>query len=125
MREHHVHHQLAEGRGKAEQLQEREPGETLGDFRQGTALRRIEIPGADHATIIWSDPAYAETVAWLDAAFGIQRGAAPPAHDPRGPVVALLGVLMGLVLPGFGLLLENKVEANQVTQPTTCKMQRP
>jgi branched-chain amino acid transport system substrate-binding protein len=26
---------------------------------------------------------------------------------------------------GFGLLLENKVEANQVTQPTTCKMQRP
>jgi len=26
---------------------------------------------------------------------------------------------------GFGLLLENKVEANTVTQPTTCKMQRP
>jgi branched-chain amino acid transport system substrate-binding protein len=26
---------------------------------------------------------------------------------------------------GFGLLLENKVEMDKVTQPTTCKMQRP
>jgi branched-chain amino acid transport system substrate-binding protein len=26
---------------------------------------------------------------------------------------------------GFGLLLENKIEMDKVTQPTTCKMQRP
>jgi branched-chain amino acid transport system substrate-binding protein len=26
---------------------------------------------------------------------------------------------------GFGLLLENKIDMDKATQPTTCKMQRP
>jgi branched-chain amino acid transport system substrate-binding protein len=26
---------------------------------------------------------------------------------------------------GFGLLLEHKIDMDKVTQPTTCKMQRP
>jgi dienelactone hydrolase len=82
-----------------------ELGATSGDFRQGTALRRVEVPGADHATIIWSDLAFAEIVAWLDSAFGREPGGAPPARDPRGRVVALLGLLMALVLPGLGLLI--------------------
>ncbi len=80
-------------------------GATSGDFRQGTALRRVEIPGVDHATIIWSDLAFSEIVAWLDSAFGREPNGAPPPRDPRGPVVALLGVLMVLVLPGLGLLI--------------------
>jgi dienelactone hydrolase len=80
-------------------------GERYGDFRQGTAVRRVEIPGVDHATIIWSDLAFAEMVAWLDAAFELARSGAPVPSDPRGPVVALLGVLMALVLPGLGLLI--------------------
>jgi dienelactone hydrolase len=81
-------------------------GETRGDFRQGTAVRRVEIPDADHATIIWSDLAFSEIVAWLDAAFGREPGGAPAVpRDPRGPVVVLLVVLMALVLPGLGLLV--------------------
>ncbi len=79
--------------------------ETYGDFRQGTAVRRVEVPGADHLTILWSDFALSEIVAWLDAAFGREQRAAPVNPDPRGPVVALLGVLLLLVLPGFGLLI--------------------
>jgi len=80
-------------------------GETYGNFRQGTAVRRVEIPGADHLTILWSDFAISEIVAWLDEAFGRERRAAAAVADPRGPVVALLGVLMALVLPGLGLLV--------------------
>jgi dienelactone hydrolase len=80
-------------------------GETLGDLRQGTAVRRVEVPGADHATIIWSDFAFSEMVAWLDAAFERQSPSALAPTDPRGRVVALLAVLMALVLPGLGLLL--------------------
>jgi dienelactone hydrolase len=80
-------------------------GEARGDFRQGTAVRRIEIPGVDHATIIFSDAALAEAVAWLDAAFQREPAGAPAPPDPRGPVVLLLAVLMVLVLPGLGLLI--------------------
>jgi dienelactone hydrolase len=80
-------------------------GETYGDFRQGTAVRRVEIPGADHLTILWSDLAFYQMVAWLDSAFGSERSVAPAASDPRGPVVALLAVSMALLLPGFGLLI--------------------
>jgi len=80
-------------------------GETYGDFRQGTAVRRALVPGADHATIVWSDSAFSEMVAWLDAAFERERGSAPAPSDPRGPVVALLAVLVALVLPGLGLLV--------------------
>jgi dienelactone hydrolase len=80
-------------------------GSTSGDFRQGTALRRVEIPGADHATIVWSDAAFSEIVAWLDSAFGREPSGASAPRDPRGRVVALLAVLMVLVLPGLGLLI--------------------
>ncbi len=80
-------------------------GETYGDFRYGTAVRRVEVPGADHMTILWSDFAISEMVAWLDAAFGLEHGRAPLPADPRGRVVALLGLLMALVLPGLGLLV--------------------
>jgi len=80
-------------------------GETYGDFRQGTAVRRIEVPGADHMTILWSDFAISEIVTWLDEAFGRERRATPASADPRGAIVALLGVLMALVIPGLGLLV--------------------
>jgi dienelactone hydrolase len=81
------------------------PGEMRGDFRQGTALRRIEIPGTSHGTIIWSDAALAEAVAWLDAAFQREPAGAPAPPDPRGRLAVLLAVLTALVLPGLGLLI--------------------
>ena len=56
-------------------------GETYGDFRQGTAVRRVEVPGADHVTILWSDFAIAEIVAWLDA--GLRARAARRAGCAR------------------------------------------
>jgi dienelactone hydrolase len=81
------------------------PGETVGDFRQGTAVRRVEIPGADHLTILWSDRTAQEIAAWLDAAFRRTSPGVPPSGDPRAPVVGLLAVLMLFVLPGLGLLV--------------------
>ena len=79
--------------------------QTYGDFRQGTSVRRVEVPGVDHLTILWSDLAVSESVAWLDEAFGRERRSAPVSSDPRGPVVALLGVLLVLMLPGLGQLV--------------------
>jgi pimeloyl-ACP methyl ester carboxylesterase len=78
-------------------------GETYGDFRQGTAVRRVEVPDADHLTIVWSDVALREILAFLDASFRRAAPSALPPADPRGSVVALLGVLMALALPGLGL----------------------
>ena len=80
-------------------------GETHGDFRQGTAVRRVEVPGTDHLTILWSDVAVAEMIDWLDQAFGAAPRAAPETRDPRGPVVALIAGLVVLMLPGLGLLI--------------------
>jgi dienelactone hydrolase len=81
------------------------PGETYGDFRQGTAVRRVEVPGADHLTILWSDFAAREILGWLDAAIPGEQLRSPPPRDPRGPVVALLAALMVFVLPGLGLVV--------------------
>jgi dienelactone hydrolase len=94
------------------------PGETYGDFRQGTAVRRVEVPGADHLTILWSDFAAREILAWLDAAMPREHISEPPPRDPRGPVVALLAVLMVLVLPGFGLLVGRLTPTTEHLPPT-------
>ncbi len=38
--------------------------------RDRTAVRAVEIPDTDHASIISSDAAAKEIVAWVDAIFG-------------------------------------------------------
>jgi dienelactone hydrolase len=87
-------------------------GETRGDFRQGSAVRRVEIPGEDHLSILTSEGAVREMVAWLDSAFG--REPHPPApKEARGRVALVLAVLLVLVLPGLGRLLGRIAPATQ------------
>jgi dienelactone hydrolase len=43
---------------------------TYGKASEGTAVRAVEIPDTDHASIISSDAAAKEIVAWVDAIFG-------------------------------------------------------
>lgn len=64
-------------------------GVTYGDFAAGTARRAAVAPHVEHASVLFSQAAQRESLAWLDAAFGITR-TAPPALDDRGPWIALL-----------------------------------
>lgn len=77
-------------------------GATHGDLAQGRGVRAVEIPGADHLTVIFSAAATREILAWLDAIFGTPRRAALALEEPRLPVlgVALVGLLLSL--PGVG-----------------------
>jgi len=60
---------------------------TYGILSDGTAVRAVEIPDADHTSIVASDAAASEIVAWLD---GIFRPSLP-AHRVPGEVAAPLG----------------------------------
>jgi dienelactone hydrolase len=79
-------------------------GAAPGDASQGAAVRAVEIPGRDHATILWSEAAAREVVRWLDASFGVARAGEPGLGDPRlaAAGIALLAFL--LVAPGIGAL---------------------
>lgn len=85
-------------------LQSVEPGRTYGNLEHRDAVRLVEIGGADHQTIVWKQAAVAETVAWLDATFGVERGGAALPSDPRAAWLIPLGLAFLLVLPGVGLL---------------------
>jgi dienelactone hydrolase len=82
-----------------------EPGRTHGRPERHDAVRLHEVAGANHQTIVWSEDAVRESLAWLDAAFGIERPADPTPDDPRAPLLVLLGIAFLLVLPGLGLLV--------------------
>jgi dienelactone hydrolase len=77
---------------------------TYGRFDDGTARRATRAPGAEHIGVLFSAHTQAETLAWLNAAFG-RPPAAQPFIDARGPWLALLlgGVLL-LAWPLAGLL---------------------
>jgi dienelactone hydrolase len=88
-----------------------EVGHTYGDALQGSAVRVAEVPGADHATIIWSREAAAEIVRWLDAAFG--RAPREPEIPPEPRLRAVLIALLALpfVLAGLGAVIAQVVPA--------------
>ncbi len=65
------------------------PAVTYGDFTRGDARRVAISPSVEHASVLFSRATLAEAIAWLDAAFGIDR-AAPPVLPSRGPWIALL-----------------------------------
>jgi dienelactone hydrolase len=78
-------------------------GRSYGLLPDLRGVRAVEVPGNDHLTILWSKPAAAEIVAWLDAIFQVQRLGTPPQADPRLLDVALaLGAFL-VVLVGIGL----------------------
>ena len=68
---------------------EPQAGVTYGDFAAGTARRAAVAPHVEHASVLFSQAAQRETLAWLNAAFGVERSA-PPALDDRGPWIALM-----------------------------------
>ena len=60
-----------------------ERAQTYGDFALGTAVRAVEVPRVDHLSIIWSDVAIREIVAWLDSIFRVDRLTGKLPDDPR------------------------------------------
>jgi hypothetical protein len=76
-------------------------GVTYGDFSAGTARRATLSPGVEHIGVLYSPATQAETLAWLNQAYG--RNAAPgvaPFVDARGPALGwLLAGVVGLAWP--------------------------
>jgi dienelactone hydrolase len=60
-----------------------QPGTTYGDFKAGTAVRVVEVPGANHVTVVFSAQAANEIIQWCDQSFGIAAPARLRLHDPR------------------------------------------
>jgi dienelactone hydrolase len=79
----------------------------------GTEVTAIEVPGTSHVSILFSDRAVREVVAFLDPVLGVERGGPEPGlDDPRLRVAALyaaaavvlvglLGALAGRVVAGL------------------------
>lgn len=82
-----------------------ETGRTYGDPSRGTGVRLAEVPGADHATIVWTAAAAHEITSWLDAVFRRERAAAPVPSDPRLTAALVSALSLLLVLPGLGLVI--------------------
>jgi len=74
------------------------PGTTLdttyGRFDEGTARRATLSPGVEHIGVLYSAHTQAETLSWLNAAFG-RTAPTQPFIDARGPALGLL--LLGVL----------------------------
>ena len=71
-----------------------------GDFKQGTAIEAVQIPGVNHVQIVYSAPAAETIVKWLDATFGIARTGAIKLDEPRLRVVRIALILfLALLIP--------------------------
>jgi pimeloyl-ACP methyl ester carboxylesterase len=68
---------------------------TYGDFANGTARRAAVSPHVEHVSVLFSVVTLRQSLAWLDAAFGVTR-ATPPVFLPQGPWIMLL--FAGIVL---------------------------
>ncbi len=94
-----------------------EAGRTYGDFTAGTARRVMAAPGVEHIGVLYSGTTQAESLAWMQQAFGRPASAAP-FLDVRGPALGLLllGVL-GLAWPLASLLPRVGASAPSQTPP--------
>jgi dienelactone hydrolase len=80
-----------------------EVGKTYGDVSRHTGVRTFEVPGANHASLMWDETASAEIIAWLDAVFGRSRESGATFRDPRASRLPWIYLAALLALPGFGL----------------------
>jgi len=78
---------------------------TYGRAPAGTAVRAVEVPDTDHLSIVWSDAAAREIVAWLDGIFGVNLPADRVPGDPRMRVTLVIAVAFLLILPGLGQIV--------------------
>jgi dienelactone hydrolase len=72
-----------------------EEGVTYGDIDAGSARRAVFADGVEHVGVLYSRETLEETVAWLDATFGVER-AQDPYVGRRGAMILLL--LAGVVI---------------------------
>jgi dienelactone hydrolase len=79
-----------------------EVGRLYGAFADGHAVRTIEVAREDHVTILWSEVAAREILAWLDAVCGVSRSAPVTLDDPRRPAAGLAVLLAIVLLAGIG-----------------------
>jgi dienelactone hydrolase len=86
-----------------------QPGTTRGRFEDGTARRAAFAAGVEHIGVLYATDTLAETVRWLDAAFGRTPTPVPRFLDARGPWLGLLlaGVValawpLSMLLPRVG-----------------------
>lgn len=78
-----------------------EAGATIG--QPGNLRRAAVAPHAEHASVLFSTVAMAETVGWLDRSFGVDRSP-PPVADRGGWIALLLAASVALGWPMAGLL---------------------
>lgn len=90
-------------------------GKVYGDVANGTAVEAIEVPGVNHARIIWSADAANSIVRWLDGVSGVKRPTAPNLAEPRLsliliclPLFVLLLIPIGRVCAGRAGVLERR-----------------
>ncbi len=82
-----------------------ENGRVYGEFQRGSAVSRVEVPGADHASIVTNSRAVGEIVGWLDRIFEVERSSPARREDPRLGLAMLGYLVFALVLPGLGALI--------------------
>ena len=76
------------------------PGVTTGSFADGTARRVAFSDNTEHVAVLYSRESLGEAVAWMDAAFGVDR-TGPPEVARRLPWLGLL--FAGIVALGWPL----------------------
>ncbi|SEH01842.1 Serine aminopeptidase, S33 [Nonomuraea solani] len=91
--------------GTARQLADVTPeeGRTYGDPLTGQAVRRSLVPGTDHMTVLWSDTAFREAVAWMDTSAGNPARRPPGLDDPRLGLSAWYLPCALVLLAGLGV----------------------
>jgi hypothetical protein len=65
----------------------------------------VEVPGENHLSILWSDVAAREMLAWLDGICGVTRAAPVTLDDPRRRTAGVGLLLAVLLLAGIGQAL--------------------
>jgi dienelactone hydrolase len=79
-------------------------GVTYGDPGTGSGRRVAFSPHVEHVSVLFSEAAMREALAWLDRCFGIVRSR-PPVLDDRGPwILVLIGGVVVLARPLSALL---------------------
>lgn len=98
---------------------------TTGDFDAGTARRATLAPGVEHISVLYSAHTQAETLAWLNAAFG-RANAPQPFIDARGPALGLLLVgMVALAWPLSAWLPRVAAPQSAVAAAGTARARRP
>ncbi|HYO61339.1 MAG TPA: alpha/beta fold hydrolase [Actinomycetota bacterium] len=83
--------------------------------------RVAEIEGANHVSILWFDDTVAETVAWLDAVFGIQRETPAELVDDRLGVALLYFLFLPVAFAALGALAGKLGPRRSAGAPATLR----